>query len=68
MTYKAQARVQITTLDGENPAEAIHEDAGDGTALCGTPLRDFKGQPTKYTPRDPGIVTCRRCARSTRRN
>jgi hypothetical protein len=27
--------LQISALDGLNPAEKIHEDAGDGTALCG---------------------------------
>lgn len=63
-SYAAAKRVQITTLDGKNPAERVHEDAGDGTALCGTALRDYNGQPTKFTSMGPGQVTCLRCARS----
>jgi hypothetical protein len=61
-------RLQITTVDGLNPADKIHEDAGDGRALCGTGnygLRPNKGQPAKFTARGPGQVTCGNCERLT---
>lgn len=59
-------RVQITTLDGKNPASSTHEDAGDGTAVCGIALRDYMGQPTMFTSIGPGRVTCLRCGRTSR--
>jgi hypothetical protein len=61
-------RLQITTMDGLNPAAAIHEDADDGTALCNigkNGLRSYKGQPVKFTSRGPGKVTCGNCERIT---
>ena len=61
-------RLQITTVDGLNPADKTHEDAGDGRALCGTGnygLRPNKGQPAKLTARGPGQVTCGNCERLT---
>lgn len=61
-------RLQITTLDGLNPAKKIHEDVGDWTAVCGigkNGLRPYKGQPTKFMPRGPGQVTCGNCERVT---
>jgi hypothetical protein len=64
MTYKATNTLRITTLDGKHPASKTHEDAGDGTALCGIPLRDLRGQPCKFTSYGPGDVTCARCART----
>jgi len=63
-------RLQITTLDGLNPADKIHEDAGDGTAVCGigkNGLRSYKGQPPMFTSRGPGQVTCGSCERVTSR-
>jgi hypothetical protein len=63
-------RLQITTLEGLNPADKIHEDVGDGTAVCGigkNGLRPIKGQPAKFTSHGPGQVTCGNCARVTSR-
>ena len=56
-------RLQITTQDGRNPAERIHEDAGDGTPVCNIALRPYKGQPVTFTSRGPGEVTCGNCER-----
>jgi len=40
MSYAtANNRLQITTLDGQNPAEKIHEDAGAKTPICNIALR-----------------------------
>jgi hypothetical protein len=63
-------RLQITTLDGLNPADKIHEDVGDGTAVCGigkNGLRPYKARPTKFTSRGPGQVTCGNCERAPSR-
>lgn len=46
-------RLQITTQDGQNPAERIHEDAGDETPVCNIELRPYKGQPVTFTSRAP---------------
>ncbi len=56
-------RLQITTQDGKNPADRLHEDAGDGTPICNISPRPYKGQPTQFTDRGPGEVTCGSCER-----
>ena len=66
MTYQATQRVRITTKDGKNPAPCTHEDRGDGTPMCGTPARTWRGQPLVYTPRGSGDVDCQLCARTHR--
>ena len=63
MPYHASQTVQITTVDGKNPAEAVHEMRADGTALCNIPLRPLKGQPAMFAQRGPGDVTCGNCER-----
>src|SRR3954454_2671409 len=64
VTYQAEKRVQITLLDGSRPAEAIHEDRGDQTALCNIPLRPLEGQDVKFSVvPGSGDVTCGNCAR-----
>lgn len=68
MSYQADRRVQITLSDGSAPAEETHEDRGDGTPLCNTPLRPLRGQPTMYSKLGPGKVTCGNCARTLGRN
>ena len=61
--YQAQRRVQITLADGSSPAQAVHEDRGDGTPVCNIPLRPLRGQPAVFTPLPTGDVTCGNCAR-----
>ena len=38
---QAQRRVQITLADGGSPAQAIHEDRGDGTPVCNSVPEPF---------------------------
>ncbi len=56
-------RLQITTVDGKNPALRLHEDAGDGSPICKIALRPYQGQAVQFTSRGPGEVTCAKCAR-----
>ena len=63
-TYWAERRLQITLEDGSSPAEAIHEDNGDGTPLCNIPLRRLRGQRAVFTALSAGDVTCGNCART----
>jgi hypothetical protein len=65
MSYHADKRLQITTLDGKNPAPAVHEDRTDGSPVCGTPLRSLRGMALKYTSLPAGDVTCGRCTHIT---
>jgi hypothetical protein len=70
--YHAQHRVQLTAVgwNGENTL-AMHEDRGDGTALCGQPLRDWTDPETGIRWRSvwlrygPGPVDCGKCANVT---
>jgi hypothetical protein len=67
--YHAQHRVQMTSVgwEGENTL-AMHEDRGDGTALCGQPLRDWTDPRTGirwrivWSRHGPGPVDCGKCA------
>jgi hypothetical protein len=67
MSYNADRRVQITLMDGEATSLRVHEDRGDGTPLCNTPLRDWKGQPAQYKKQGKGEVNCGLCARTYQR-
>lgn len=60
--------VQITVgSESASPSLKVHEDRGDGTPVCGRPLRDWHGLPSKYTQQGKGVVTCGLCLRTTRR-
>ena len=54
MTYQAERTLQITLLDGSRPAEVIHEDRGDGTAVCNIRLRPLEGQEAKFNEAGAG--------------
>lgn len=67
--YHAQHRVQMAAdgWEGENTL-AMHEDRGDGTALCGQPLGDWTDPKTgkrwhsAWAGHGPGPVDCGKCA------
>lgn len=67
--YDAQHRVQMVGegWEGENTL-AMHEDRGDGTALCGQPLRDWTDPKTgkrwrsMWLRHGAGPVNCGKCA------
>jgi hypothetical protein len=66
--YYAQQRVQMVAegWEGENTL-AMHEDRGDGTALCGQQLRDWTDPEGKrwrsvWLRHGPGRVECGKCA------
>jgi len=70
--YQAQHTVQMTAVgwEGENTL-AMHEDRGDGTALCGQGLTDWTDPKTGIRWRSvwlrhsPGPVDCGRCANAS---
>ena len=72
-SYRAVHRVQMLTVGDERPDEppdilAVHEDRGDGTALCGQPLtsymdRDGTRHDVFWARYGEGPVNCGRCAR-----
>jgi len=67
--YDAPHRVQMSVdgWEGENTL-ALHEDRGDGTALCGQPLNDWADPktgtrwPSVWLRHGPGPVDCGKCA------
>lgn len=67
--YQAQHRVQMVGegWEGENTL-AMHEDRGDGTPLCGQPLRDWTDPKTGmrwrsvWSRHGAGPVDCGKCA------
>lgn len=66
--YVAQRRVQMVAdgWEGDNTL-AMHEDSGDGAALCGQQLRDWTDPTGKrwrivWLRHGPGPVDCGRCA------
>ena len=61
MEYQAAQRIQIRSIPGQPNDLAYHEDAGDGTPLCGQVNRDWSGRTMHYAEAGPGTVTCARC-------
>jgi hypothetical protein len=66
--YHAQHRVQMGAEEWAENTLAMHEDRGDGTALCGQQLKDWTDPRTGKRWRSvwlrhgPGPVDCGRCA------
>src|SRR5262249_59014743 len=69
--YHANNRVKVWAEgwedDGDDGTLVMHEDGGDGTALCGTPARDWTDPKTGIRHRGmwrrygPGPVDCGSC-------
>lgn len=58
---EADNTIQIRSNPRRDSELAIHADSGDGTPVCGTVNRDWRGTPMHYVSLGPGKVTCQRC-------